>query len=946
MKTQAASTNGKPTGARTLDGLARGLMAPAVAAMLALAAPAGPLTSSAWAATFLERAQQYFDEGDLQAAEVELKNALQRDPTDADARFLLGRVHLQNGDPAAAEKEFVRAQELGYTGPDLDLMLAYARLSLKRYDDVVKALPETLSQDSPMTRDLMVARGEALLNLGQFATAEQVFDQVLGQGPHVRALVNKARLAVMAENPAQARAYLDRAIAIEPDFPLLVAVDAELLYRERRYEEAKQRFARAIELDGNQAIARLGYIQSLIALGDLEEAERVVKNLLASQPSDLRVILQSSIVQFLRGNYSQAKIAADRVLSAADRQAQALLISGYSAYRLRQYEQARARLTTYLSLQPQDDRARGVLGASLMQLGYTDQAYEVLGAFAGEVPESVDYLEVLTDAALASRDAGGATRYIEHLAKANPDDVRVQEKLGRIRLANGDLESAAEAFQAALAIEPSRQQVYASLFSVYMRQRDYEKALDLARRLQEHLPEKALGFGMEGAALTASGDLATAEAAFRTAISKAPEDPLNVGNLARLLRLDGRDDEARKVFDDALAESPDDLDILLRYANLETEAGDLEKATSLLRSAVEKHPGSIRARMLLSNALRSAGKPEEALAVSEDALAANPNRADLIESAGLAALESEDWTSATTGFRTLTELQPDRPRAFELYSLALEGSGDLEGALQALDKATALTKTDAAYAPARHRILLRLGRLDEAKPVLDLAKATHPEATETYLMEGSHALASNQASAAASAFEKAFAQAPESATLLDLVRAKQAAGQVDESVALMETWLDENPQDLLVLRYLAGTLTVLRDWNGAEDKYKAILDIKPNEVVTLNNLAMIQLEQDSVPDAVDNARKAVALAPQEPAVADTLGIALLRAGEQREAVSVLTAARQAAPQSGSIGFHLAQALSAAGDVEGAVAVLEEILGSDRRFGERGDAEALLASLTR
>ena len=178
------------------------------------------------------------------------------------------------------------------------------------------------------------------------------------------------------------------------------------------------------------------------------------------------------------------------------------------------------------------------------------------------------------------------------------------------------------------------------------------------------------------------------------------------------------------------------------------------------------------------------------------------------------------------------------------------------------------------------------------------------------------------------------------------MRAKQAAGQIDESVTVMENWLDEHPQDLLVLRYLAGTLTVLRDWDRAEDQYKAILDIKPNEVVTLNNLAMIQLEQESVSDAVVNARKAVALAPQEPALADTLGVALLRAGEQQEAVSVLTSARQAAPQSGSIGFHLAQALSAMGDAEGAVAVLEEVLRSDSRFGERGEAEALLAALTR
>ncbi|MFN4764701.1 tetratricopeptide repeat protein, partial [Gillisia sp. Q332] len=112
----------------------------------------------------------------------------------------------------------------------------------------------------------------------------------------------------------------------------------------------------------------------------------------------------------------------------------------------------------------------------------------------------------------------------------------------------------------------------------------------------------------------------------------------------------------------------------------------------------------------------------------------------------------------------------------------------------------------------------------------------------------------------------------------------------------------------------------------------------------LNNLAMVQLERDSVTDADANARRAVSLEPDAPALADTLGVALLRAGKTEEAVSVLQGAHEAAPQSGSIGFHLAQALAAKGDVKSAIATLQAVLDADRRFSDRGAAEALLASL--
>src|SRR3546814_14412938 len=71
---------------------------PGFLAFLALAWLALGAAPAVHAASFLERAQQLFEEGDLPAAGVELKNALQRDPNDAEARFLLGRIHLKLGE--------------------------------------------------------------------------------------------------------------------------------------------------------------------------------------------------------------------------------------------------------------------------------------------------------------------------------------------------------------------------------------------------------------------------------------------------------------------------------------------------------------------------------------------------------------------------------------------------------------------------------------------------------------------------------------------------------------------------------------------------------------------------------------------------------------------------------------------------------------------------------
>ena len=68
-------------------------------------------------------AKQYQQKGDNKAAVIQLKNALQKDPDNKEARYLLGAIYNQAGDPVSAEKELRKAVSLGVSAatalPDL-----------------------------------------------------------------------------------------------------------------------------------------------------------------------------------------------------------------------------------------------------------------------------------------------------------------------------------------------------------------------------------------------------------------------------------------------------------------------------------------------------------------------------------------------------------------------------------------------------------------------------------------------------------------------------------------------------------------------------------------------------------------------------------------------------------------------------------------------------------
>ena len=109
----------------------------------------------------------------------------------------------------------------------------------------------------------------------------------------------------------------------------------------------------------------------------------------------------------------------------------------------------------------------------------------------------------------------------------------------------------------------------------------------------------------------------------------------------------------------------------------------------------------------------------------------------------------------------------------------------------------------------------------------------------------------------------------------------------------------------------------------AEELYRQIISIQPNNAAALNNLAWMYQEQGN-PEAMDMARRAYELAPQSAAVADTYGWILLNNGEETESVAILEKAHELAPESREIAEHLAQAYEVTGNPEKAREILDNI----------------------
>lgn len=180
--------------------------------------------------------------------------------------------------------------------------------------------------------------------------------------------------------------------------------------------------------------------------------------------------------------------------------------------------------------------------------------------------------------------------------------------------------------------------------------------------------------------------------------------------------------------------------------------------------------------------------------------------------------------------------------------------------------------------------------------------------------------------------------------LLPAVRvfmSRRAAGAPDATGAL-ESWAEENPNDVDVRFSLAAAAQELGDTEGAIREYESVLAVDPRHAFSLNNMAVLYHETGDG-RALSLAERAYDVARDHPAILDTYGWLQIESGNVDRGVTLFEAAA-ARSDTPDIQYHLAVAYARLDRPSDAARILEPLVKSDADFSSRSEAEALLREL--
>lgn len=894
--------------------------------------------------SMLTSARDYMAKNDNKAAVIQLKNALQNNPNLAEARFLLGKALLDEGDPTAAEVELRKADELKYPADQVVPLLARAQLMLGQFKKITNDLAKIQLTTPEGKADLQATVGQAYLKMGKLEAAQAAFEAALAAFPEYGpAVIGQARIKAGNRDLPGALAILDSALEKSPKLHDAWQLKGDILHAQGNAKGSQEAYRKVLELKPDHLSAHSSLISRLMAAGMLEDADKQLEAMKKIAPKHPQTSYLQAQLFYRQKNFKAAQETIQQHLKIVPDSTLGLQQAGAIEYELKSYSMAETYLLKALPNTPELGLARRILIASYLRSNQPAKAIGILQPVLGKIEKDSNMLALAGESYMQNGDADKAAVYFAKAAALDPENAGKRTSLALTHLIKGETETAYRELEQIASVDTGTKADMA-LIASQLKRRQFDQALKSIAILEKKQPENPLVQNLRGTVLLGKGDVAAARKSFEQALVKNPAYFPAVANLASLDLADKKPEEAKKRFEEVLTKDPKNMQALLALAELRARAGGKpDEVAALINKAVAANPAEMAPRLALIGLYLGTKDSKKALAAAQDALGVLPDRPEILDAVGRAQQAAADHNQALATYGKLAALMPNSPQPHLRMAEIQMAEKNKDAAMQSLRKALSV-KADSVEAQRGIMMLdIDAGRTAEALATARQIQKQRPKEAVGYILEGDvHALKKSWAEAAA-VFRTGIKQNGATELATKLHAALIAGGSSGEADRFSDSWIKEHAKDLQFRLYLAEASNARKDYASAGKHYRALVDIQPNNPSLLNNLAWT-LAQNKDPKAIEYAEKANKLAPDQPAYIDTLGVLLVEKGDVVRGLDLLQKASGLAPQSSLIRFNFAKALLKAGKKGEAKKELEALAKLGEKFPAQAEVTKLLQGL--
>jgi len=829
----------------------------------------------------VKAAQDFMAEKRMESAVVELKNAIQKDPRSAIARFELGRSYIALKQYESAEKELNRALEFGHPASEVIPLLSQSYQKTGAY----AALSEIDHTEAGMTPEQEVEVGffkiQSLLQLEKVTEAGKLIEELekiqvstvySGLLPVYKNLLNKDNEGAFTEISALSEQY--------PDSPDLLKLKGQLLLQMGKREEAAEVYKHYIDVYPADTQTVFVLAKLLVDSARPLEAEPYVDQLLAINAENPLLNQLKGVISAVKENFADAQKYSEKAIQSGRGDPVLRLIAGYSAYLQQDYVEANRHLSFIASSLPPEHPGMKMLAASQLELGMSDDASELLSNI-GSLEES--------DAKLFSKTGyelirSGNIKEAKEVVERSAEISRSAEdltRLGVLRLSLNDVDGIID-LEKALEKSPDLDVTKTTLANAYLATSQLDKAEQLAKEWKATNPEDFKAFMLQGEIFAKRKDYDAALTEYVKAKELSSDNGLVLLAIANIDMLKGDTDKGEAGLNDLLAKKPGFVPGIASYYLFKKKQDKGIEGMKPALDASNAEPDRVDLTMLLGRMYLSEQQFDKVIELTDKISQNNDKPATYWALRGKALLALGDANKADDHYDNWLQEAPNNKEANIGKMLILDAQNKfLEG--EELSTAYLEKADDMAVRLMQVHFSVMGGQFDKANTLYEQLPMQVKDLPVTKGFKARLLLADGDNEGALPLSNEVYDNIPNSRNLVLLVGNLERLKKQPEAMKLIQNHAQKNPNDIAAKMLLAER-QINAGQSGAIETYEETLKLNPNNFVVLNNLAYLYTQEGRLQDAERYARQAVEQRPENADAIDTLAQALAKQKKYDEAI--------------------------------------------------------------
>ena len=817
---------------------------------------------------YLESAEQHIAQQEINAAEIQLKNAIMENPRNGYARYLLGKTYLSTGAVVLAEKELNKALDYNHPKDEVMSLLSEALYLQNKDEELVTLIAEFESLGGRRTAEISLYLALSHFNLSNYDKSKDIFSSIIeDSNDAIYQNIGQAYHAIEAENIEQALLLLEANDDVIKNLPLVTKLQGQLFMLLDKHEQAIKAFNSYYKARPDDFSIRLLLAKAHMKALQEDQAFSHLNFLLANSPESALVNQMLGVIAYKKADYSEAKIRLDKADRNGLNTPATHLMLGMVNFQLKRYEQAYSNLKKVIKLLPKTHPAHKVFAMVQFELGYNIEATETIQDMGYQGIEDNDFLLKAGFDLLELGMSKQAKELVDlvQVAQEKPNAQQLTSR-GFLRLSLQDAQGIVDLEQA-LAISPDSLKAKLILGYGYLKTKEYDKVLNITKEVIAEHPDDPRGFSLAILANFEAGQFDQLTPYLQKLEQLSPDNILlfivKADEYVRAKDYPNAITTIEKIF----TINPFYIPAMVKYFQLNLELGTPEVALKQIKQIAEQKPDDLRFKMLYAFSLAKANKKTEVI----DFLTTF-NKKDSLpdfywELLGDSYISTGQASKAINTYKRWSKNNPDLPMAKTKLAFSYSIVGEHQSALEVLNDV--IKQSSAPFLRAfQASLYLKTNQLDLALDNVINLKGEQWEPNAVALLEGEIYIAQKNYTKSLMVLLPSYNDKPNNKAAKLITLSYFGLNNEKDNITFLNKHVENFPKDFNSRDRLAQ-LYIKEQPLEAIKHYEILLEDITDNSEMLNNLAWLKLTNDDPKSALFYAKKAYSLNPENKAIQDT-----------------------------------------------------------------------------